>query len=66
MKEKTGVVLDTKKLDDAFEILDDLSKLMDDRVADLYQIKGAMHERHAFIYYRDMVWRAIGALKQAQ
>jgi hypothetical protein len=39
---------------------------MDDRVADLYQIKGAMHERHAFIYYRDMVWRAIGALKQAQ
>ena len=33
------VKLDTKKLDNALEILDDLSKLLDDRISDLYQVK---------------------------
>ena len=66
MKEKNGVILNAKRLDEAFEILDDLAKLMDDRVSDLYQIKGAMQARHAYIYYRDLVWKAIEELKKAQ
>ncbi len=66
MKEKTGVILNAKRLDEAFEILDDLAKLMDDRVSDLYQIKGAMQARHAYIYYRSLVWKAVEELKKAQ
>ncbi len=66
MKDKTGVILNAKRLDEAFEILDDLAKLMDDRVSDLYQIKGAMQARHAYIYYRSLVWKAVEELKKAQ
>ena len=56
--------LDTKKLDNALEILDDLSKLLDDRISDLYQVKGGMQSRHAYMFYRDKVWNAISELKQ--
>ena len=66
MKDKNGVILNAKRLDEAFEILDDLTKLMDDRVSDLYQIKGAMQARHAYIYYRSLVWKAVEELKKAQ
>lgn len=58
------VKLDTKKLDNALEILDDLSKLLDDRISDLYQVKGGMQSRHAYMFYRDKVWNAISELKQ--
>jgi hypothetical protein len=61
---KTGVIVDAKKLDNALEILDDLSKLFDDRVSDLYQVKGGMQSRHAFMFYRDKVWGAMRELKQ--
>ena len=58
------VKLDTKKLDNALEILDDLSKLLDDRISDLYQVKGGMQSRHAYMFYRDKVWNAISELKE--
>lgn len=58
------VKLDTKKLDNALEILDDLSKLLDDRISDLYQVKGGMQSRHSYMFYRDKVWNAITELKQ--
>jgi hypothetical protein len=59
------VKLDTKKLDNVLEILDDLSKLLDDRISDLYQVKGGMQSRHAYMFYRDKVWNAISELKQS-
>ena len=52
------VTLDAKKLDNALELLDDLSKLLDDRIEDLYQVKGGMQSRHAYMFYRDKVWAA--------
>jgi hypothetical protein len=64
MKNKTGVIVDAKKLDNALEILDDLSKLLDDRVSDLYQVKGGMQSRHAYIFYREKVWNAMSELNQ--
>ncbi len=66
MENKTGVIVDAKKLDNALEILDDLSKLFDDRVSDLYQVKGGMQSRHAFMFYRDKVWSAMRELKQGK
>ena len=58
------VSIDAKKLDSALEILDDLSKLLDDRISDLYQIKGGMQSRHAYMFYRDKVWSAMSELRQ--
>jgi len=66
MENKTGVIVDAKKLDNALEILDDLSKLFDDRVSDLYQVKGGMQSRHAFMFYREQVWNAMRELKQSK
>jgi hypothetical protein len=63
-KKETGVIVDAKKLDNALEILDDLSKLLDDRVSDLYQVKGGMQSRHAYMFYRDKVWGAMSELNQ--
>ena len=63
MENKTGVIVDTKKLNNALEILDELSKLFDDRVSDLYQVKGGMEARHAFMFYRDRVWGAMHLLQ---
>lgn len=57
------VTIEAKKLDNALELLDDLSKLLDDRISDLYQIKGGMQSRHAYMFYRDKVWNAIDELK---
>jgi hypothetical protein len=64
MAKQTGVIVDANKLDSALEILDDLSKLLDDRISDLYQVKGGMQSRHAYMFYRDKVWNAMRELNQ--
>jgi len=66
MKEKTGVILNANKLENVLDILDDLSKLMDDRIVDLHEVKGGMQSRHAYIFYREKVWNAMRELKEAQ
>jgi hypothetical protein len=63
MANKNGVIVDTSKLNNALEILDELSKLFDDRISDLYQVKGGMEARHAFMFYRDRVWGAMHLLQ---
>ena len=66
MKKETEITIDYIKLIDAISILDDLSKLLDDRISDLYEIKGSMQSRHAYMFYRDKVWDALDKLKDAQ
>jgi hypothetical protein len=51
---------------EAIQILDDLRKLLDDRVEDLYQVKGGMQARHAYMFYREKVWEAIDKLKSVK
>lgn len=53
-----------KKLELAIDDLNDLSKLLDERVSDLYQVKGGMQSRHAYIFYRAKVWNAQQLIKQ--
>lgn len=36
--------------------MDDLEKLLTERVADLHEIKGMMQARHAYIFYRTKLW----------
>lgn len=64
MAKKNGIIVDASKLDSALELLDDLSKLLDDRISDLYQVKGGMQSRHAYMFYRDKVWSAMSELNQ--
>lgn len=47
-----------EKIKEAISLLDELSKLMDDRISDLHQVKGGIQARHAYCYYRKYVWEA--------
>jgi hypothetical protein len=60
------IVEKDENLNDALEILDDLSKFLDERVSDLHQVKGGMQARHCYIFYRSKVWDAMSKLKLKQ
>jgi hypothetical protein len=49
----------TKEFDNVVETLDELSKFLDERVSDLYQVQGGMQARHCYIFYRSKVWEAM-------
>jgi hypothetical protein len=51
-------------IEEAIEILDELAKLFDDKVSDLYQVKGGAGERHNYIFYRSRVWDAVEKLQE--
>jgi hypothetical protein len=38
------------------EIIKDLEKLLTERIADLYEVKGMMQARHAYLFYRQKLW----------
>jgi len=53
-----------ENLDVVFEDLDVLSKLMDDMVSDMYNVKGGQQARHSYMLYREYVWRIKAELKE--
>lgn len=55
MKKQT----DKEIVKEVYDELDSLSKLFDERISDLHNVKGAMQARHAYIYYRRLVWDAM-------
>jgi hypothetical protein len=65
MKNKKGK---TEKIEwnkeEAIEILSELAKFFDDRISDLYQVKGGAAERHNYIFYRSRVWDAIEKIEE--
>ena len=64
MKKETGIIIDANKLDNALELLDDLAKMMDDRIVELHKAQGGQQARHAYIFYREKVWNAMRELNQ--
>ena len=44
------------KLTEVLEKIDELENYLTERVADLYEVKGGMQARHAYAFYRKMVW----------
>lgn len=50
--------IENEKVEDFFEIIDDLVKLLTDRISDLHGVKGATQGRHAYILYRKLLWEA--------
>ena len=53
-----------ENLDIVFEDLDFLSRLMDDMVSDMYNVKGGQQARHSYMLYREYIWRIKAELKQ--
>lgn len=50
-------------IEEVLEIAVELSKLLDDQISDLYQVKGGATTRHSYMFYRDHVWDIIETLK---
>jgi hypothetical protein len=53
-----------KNVTEALEHNNDLSKMLDDRISDLHQIKGGQQARHAFILYRQYLWNVRDLLRK--
>jgi hypothetical protein len=51
-------------LDNVFEDLEFLSRLMDDMVSDLHNIKGGQQARHSYMLYREYMWKIKAELKK--
>ncbi len=43
-------------LSEIHDDIDELAKLLGDRVGDLHNVKGAMQARHTYIFYRKLLW----------
>ena len=50
--------IENEKVEDFFEIINSLEKLLTERISDLYEVKGGMQARHAYILYRKLLWEA--------
>jgi hypothetical protein len=51
-------------LGNVFEDLDFLSRLMDDMVSDLHNVKGGQQARHSYMLYREYMWKIKAVLKK--
>ena len=51
-------------LGNVFEDLDFLSRLMDDMVSDLHNVKGSQQARHSYMLYREYMWKLKADLKK--
>lgn len=50
--------IENGKVKDFFEVVDDLEKLLTERISDLHEVRGGMQSRHAYCYYRKLLWDA--------
>jgi hypothetical protein len=50
--------IENEKVKDFFDVVDDLEKLLMERISDLREVKGDVQARHAFILYRKLLWEA--------
>ena len=46
-----------------YEELETLSKLLTERIEEMHKVQGMQQCRHAYIYYRSFVYRAMFALR---
>jgi hypothetical protein len=48
--------IENQKVKDFFEKYDQLESLLTERISDLHEIKGMIQARHAYIFYRELLW----------
>lgn len=50
--------IESEKVKDFFQVISDLERLLDERISDLHEVRGGMQSRHAYCYYRKILWEA--------
>jgi hypothetical protein len=63
-KEIKTVNITKNTLDIVFEDLDMLSRLLNDMVSDMHNVKGGQQVRHAYMLYRDYIFKIQQELKK--
>lgn len=58
------VSINEENLELVFDDLDMLSRLMDDMVSDMYNVKGGQQVRHSYMLYREYMWRMKSNLRK--
>ena len=61
--DKQIVILDANTFKNVIDDLDHLSKLIDDLVVDLHNVKGGQTTRHSYMLYRKYLWDIKAELK---
>jgi hypothetical protein len=51
------VSINKENLELVFDDLDFLSRLMDDMISDMHNVKGGQQTRHSYMLYREYMWR---------
>ena len=52
-----------EKVEDVFESMIELEKLLTERIAELHNVEGGKQARHAYMFYRRVLWDAKHTLK---
>lgn len=50
----------------ALELLNDLDNLLTERIEELHKIQGMQQARHAYIYYRSLLWKINDKVEEIQ
>ena len=61
--DKQIVILDANTFKNVIDDLDHLSKLMDDMIVDMHNVKGGQQVRHSYMLYRKYIWDIKDELK---
>jgi hypothetical protein len=61
--DKQIVILDANTFKNVIDDLDHLSKLMDDMIVDMHNVKGGQQVRHSYMLYRKYLWDIKDELK---
>lgn len=62
--DKNIVILDAEVYINILEDLEYLSKLMDDMIVDMHNVKGGQQVRHSYMLYRKHIWDIQGQLRK--
>jgi len=63
--DKQIVILDANTFKNVIDDLDHLSKLMDDMIVDMHNVKGGQQVRHSYMLYRKYIWDIKDELKNS-
>jgi hypothetical protein len=63
--DKQIVILDADTFKNVIDDLDHLSKLMDDLIVDMHNVKGGQTARHSYMLYRKYIWDIKDELKNS-
>ena len=63
--DKQIVILDANTFKNVIDDLDHLSRLMEDMIVDMHNVKGGQQVRHSYMLYRKYLWDIKDELKNS-